>query len=352
MKRWGGLLAAALALGLLAGCGAGEEGIYLFDRLEASSVQGGAGGEEELSLILTHSAPAGSLTDQAARLLKEKVEAASDQAIQIQIYPEDSLGNLDDGRWYFENGAVDMRMGAGPSKISSVATWLPLLTGASAEEISQALRPGQPLWSLMCRQEGSALVLGVLPPTSRVMTSNRRVEELSDLSGLTVRIIPGSRLDQMVWQALGAKTVELPVQDLYLALQQGLADAQENPIYLIRSYGFQQQQKYLIPSNFKVYMETIYINQGVYEGMTPEQRELLTLAVEETCTEMVEESSRYLEECWEIFSRDGMEVRPVTDQERQRVRDTVQPLLEEYLLDLYGQKILQSVLDAMDGPPE
>ena len=121
MKRWSVLVTAVLSFSILAGCAGGGEGTYLFDRLAPAS--GGMPGEPEpRSLILTHSSPAGSLTDQAAQLLKEKVEEASEGQLQIQIYPEDSLGNLDDGRWYFENGAVDMRIGAGPSDVSSIAT--------------------------------------------------------------------------------------------------------------------------------------------------------------------------------------------------------------------------------------
>ena len=158
MKRWSVLVTAVLSFSILAGCAGGGEGTYLFDRLAPAS--GGMPGEPEpRSLILTHSSPAGSLTDQAAQLLKEKVEEASEGQLQIQIYPEDSLGNLDDGRWYFENGAVDMRIGAGPSDVSSIATWLPTLTGCTPDEVSQALRPGQPLWDLICQQAGDTLVL-------------------------------------------------------------------------------------------------------------------------------------------------------------------------------------------------
>lgn len=153
MKRWSVLVTAVLSFSILAGCAGGGEGTYLFDRLAPAS--GGMPGEPEpRSLILTHSSPAGSLTDQAAQLLKEKVEEASEGQLQIQIYPEDSLGNLDDGRWYFENGAVDMRIGAGPSDVSSIATWLPTLTGCTPDEVSQALRPGQPLWDLICPAGG------------------------------------------------------------------------------------------------------------------------------------------------------------------------------------------------------
>ena len=280
------------------------------------------------------------------------MEEDSEGQIQIQIYPEDSLGNLDDGRWYFENGAVDMRIGAGPSDVSSIATWLPTLTGCTPDEVSQALRPGQPLWDLICQQAGDTLVLGVLPSSSRVLTSSRPVEDLSQLDGLMVRVIPSSSLDRRFWEALGAQTVEIPIQDLYLALQQGLADAQENPIYLVRSYNFHQQQKYLIPINFKVYLETIYLNLEVCRSLTEEQQALLRQAAEDTCREMVEVTARYLEECQDIFQREGMEVRPVSEEERARAREKVCPLVEEYLLSLYGADVYQQVLDALSAAPE
>lgn len=158
------------------------------------------------------------------------------------------------------------------------------------------------------------------------------MEDLSQLDGLMVRVIPSSSLDRRFWEALGAQTVEIPIQDLYLALQQGLADAQENPIYLVRSYNFHQQQKYLIPINFKVYLETIYLNLEVCRSLTEEQQALLRQAAEDTCREMVEVTARYLEECQDIFQREGMEVRPVSEEERARAWEKVCPLVEEYLL--------------------
>ena len=258
MKRWSVLVTAVLSFSILAGCAGGGEG-PIFDRLAPAS--GGTPGEPEpRSLILTHSSPSGSLTDQAAQLLKEKVEEASEGQLQIQIYPEDSLGNLDDGRWYFENGAVDMRIGAGPSDVSSIATWLPTLTGCTPDEVSQALRPGQPLWDLICQQAGDTLVLGgaaILQPGAHLQPASGGPEPAGRPDGPRHPLfLPGPA----VLGGSGAQTVEIPIQDLYLALQQGLADAQENPIYLVRSYNFHQQQKYLIPINFKVYLETIYLN--------------------------------------------------------------------------------------------
>ena len=84
MKRWSVLVTAVLSFSILAGCAGGGEGTYLFDRLAPAS--GGMPGEPEpRSLILTHSSPAGSLTDQAAQLLKEKVEEASEGLRRVSL---------------------------------------------------------------------------------------------------------------------------------------------------------------------------------------------------------------------------------------------------------------------------
>ena len=55
-------------------------------------------------------------------------------------------------------------------------------------------------------------------------------------------------------------------------------------------------------------------------SLTEEQQALLRQAAEDTCREMVEVTARYLEECQDIFQREGMEVRPVSEEERARAR--------------------------------
>ena len=86
---------------------------------------------------------------------------------------------------------------------------------------------------------------------------------------------------------------------------------------------------------------------------TPEEEQaLLRQAAEDTCREMVEVTARYLEECQDIFQREGMEVRPVSEEERARAWEKVCPLVEEYLLSLYGADVYQQVLDALSAAPE
>lgn len=98
----------------------------------------------------------------------------------------------------------------------------------------------------------------------------------------------------------------------------------------MRSYNFHQQQKYLIPINFKVYLETIYLNLEVCRSLTEEQQGPAPAGRGGYLREMVEVTARYLEECQDIFQREGMEVRPVSEEERARAREKVCPLVEEY----------------------
>lgn len=68
---------------------------------------------------------------------------------------------------------------------------------------------------------------------------------------------------------------------------------------------------------------------------------------------MVEVTARYLEECQDIFQREGMEVRPVSEEERALAPGRRSARwLEEYLLSLYGADVYQQVLDALSAAPE
>lgn len=51
------------------------------------------------------------------------------------------------------------------------------------------------------------------------------------------------------WESLGATPTPFAFNELYTALQQGTVDAQENPIELIYSQKFYEQQSYITLTN-------------------------------------------------------------------------------------------------------
>jgi len=79
----------------------------------------------------------------------------------------------------------------------------------------------------------------------RHVTNRRRpVVVPADLSGLKIRT-PPDRVRVDTFRALGAEPAPLAFGELYGALQQGLFDAQENPLSIIYTSSFFEVQRYL-----------------------------------------------------------------------------------------------------------
>lgn len=77
-----------------------------------------------------------------------------------------------------------------------------------------------------------------------VTTRDRVVRTPADLKGLKIRVTP-DRMRLETFKALGAEPAPLAFGELYSALQQGVFDAQENPLSIIWSASFFEVQKQL-----------------------------------------------------------------------------------------------------------
>jgi tripartite ATP-independent transporter DctP family solute receptor len=77
-----------------------------------------------------------------------------------------------------------------------------------------------------------------------ITNSKRPITKPEDLKGLKIRVTPDKvRLD--TFRALGAEPAPLAFGELYSALQQGVFDAQENPLSIIYASSFYEVQKNL-----------------------------------------------------------------------------------------------------------
>lgn len=75
----------------------------------------------------------------------------------------------------------------------------------------------------------------------RHLTSNRPVIRPQQIKGLKIRV-PGAEISQLFPLALGAKPSPISFSEVYLAIQQGVVDAQENPLPTIKAKKFYEVQ--------------------------------------------------------------------------------------------------------------
>jgi len=96
--------------------------------------------------------------------------------------------------------------------------------------------------------ENGYYLLGIADQGFRVMTSNKMVKNVEDFQGLKIRTMENTNHIEF-WKNLGANPTPMSYSEVYVGLQQGIIDAQENPLEAIIAPKFYEQQKYLIQTN-------------------------------------------------------------------------------------------------------
>ena len=77
------------------------------------------------------------------------------------------------------------------------------------------------------------VLLGISISDYRYLTTDRPIEKIEDFQGMKIRI-QDNECHRIIWEALGAEPQVIDFSDLYMSLYNGVVDAQENPLIVIR----------------------------------------------------------------------------------------------------------------------
>ena len=115
-------------------------------------------------------------------------------------------------------------------------------------------------------------VLGYGEIGFRQITNNvRPIVKPDDLKGLKLRT-PGSKTRILSVEMLGASPIKMNMGEIYLALQQGVIDGQENPYGNIVSKSWYEVQKYISVSRHVYTPITFVMNLKRYNSLTADQK--------------------------------------------------------------------------------
>ena len=171
---------------------------------------------------------------------------------QLDVIPIGSDAVQLDAKW----AVFDM-----PFLIPDRETASRILDGEIGQELTQSMRASADLQ-----------VLGFGEIGFRNITNNvRPVVTPADLQGLKLRV-PGSKTRILAFEQLGATPVTMNIGELYLALQQGTVDGQENPLGNIKAFSWNEVQKYLSLSHHVYTPITLVMNGARWDGLSDEQK--------------------------------------------------------------------------------
>jgi len=121
-------------------------------------------------------------------------------------------------------------------------------------------------------------VLGYWDNGLRYITNNKRpIRSLDDFKGLKMRVPPDAVLVDTM-QALGAQAQQIKFSELYIALQQGVVDGQENPPANIYTSKLYEVQKYLTLSGHTFNINPFLMSKRRWDGLTQADKDVILKA--------------------------------------------------------------------------
>lgn len=225
-------------------------GVSFLGTMLFAACSGEGGGDSvdgPLTLKLGHVGAPGSLYQVVADEYARRVSERTQGRVTVDVFGSSQLGGDETLLQKLKLGTVDLSL---PSTVMSSTVdafglfELPLLIrdrehmkAVEAELFWDDLAP-------LAQAEGYR-VLAVWENGFRHITNNKRpIRGPADLAGIKLRV-PRGRWRVRLFQAYGANPTPMPFSEVFVALQTGVMDGQENPLAQIYSAKLHEVQEYL-----------------------------------------------------------------------------------------------------------
>lgn len=242
---------------------------------------------QPVKLTLGHGAAPGNPRHEAALKFAEVLKARTGGRIEVQVAPSAQLGDDAAMVTAVRTGALDITansQGAVATAVPEYAAFgMPFLFATSAQAfkvLDGAL--GKELADKSAAK--GMVVLGWWDNGIRHMTNGKRpIGKVEDVKGLKMRTPPDAVLVDIM-QALGAEAQQIKFAELYVALQQGVVDGQENPLANFHASKLYEVQKHLALTSHMFQMTPLLMSKRSWDRLSEADRKAVTEAAAEATT--------------------------------------------------------------------
>src|SRR3712207_2220416 len=238
----------------------------------------------QVRLTLGHGAAPGNPRSVAAERMAAQLREKSNGRIEMRVAGSAQLGDDAAMLTALRTGTLDMSVnsqGASSAVLPELAALgLPFLfpNSPAAYKVVDGPIGGE----LAQRFEKVSLsALGGWDKGIRHITNSKRpINRPEDLRGLKIRTPPDpTTID--IFQALGAATQQINFNELYVALQQGVVDGQENPLANIHSSKLHEVNKFISLSSHQWQCNPVFASRIAWGRLRPDDRRLVQEAAKE-----------------------------------------------------------------------
>ena len=250
----------------------------------AAALFAGAASAQAVKLTLAHGTALDNPRHAAALKFAEVVKAKSAGRIEVTVAGAAQLGDDAAMVTALRTGALDMSansQGAVANVVPEYAAFgMPFLFSSQAHA-----------WKVMDGSAGKELadksaekgliVLGYWDNGIRQMSNSKRpLLKPEDLKGLKMRTPPDT-VTVDIMQSMGAEAQQIKFSELYVALQQGVVDGQENPLVNIWAGKLHEVQKYISLTGHKYELTPFLIGKRSWNKLSEADWKLIHEAAAE-----------------------------------------------------------------------
>lgn len=227
---------------------------------------------------LATSSPEDTVTQLYAEKFADEVNRLSDGKMKIEVYPNSTLGGDRELLESCKDGDI-------PFVVQNTApqvTFLPetavfdLPSAFSTIEEARNAVDNPDFYEKMeaVYEKGGYKLLGYADQGFRIMSTNKEVKNINDFKGQKIRTMENS-YHLAFWKAIGANPTPMTFSEVYIGLQQGTIDAQENPYEVIVSSKLYEQQDYVVETNHLPHYISLIVSDDFYQDLSKDQQKVI-----------------------------------------------------------------------------
>lgn len=180
--------------------------------------------------------------------------------------------------------------------------------------------------------------------------SKRAIVKAEDLAGIKVRTMQNNLYIDL-FAGLGANAIPMPVNELYTALETKAVDAQENPYTVVQAQKFYDVQKYLSTTGHAYDAQVLIASRKFWDKLSTADKTLMQDAAREATLYQRQTSRELNGKARAELAKTGMQINDVSDAERQRMREKLQPVIAKHQAAV-GEDTAKAFFEAIAKAPK
>lgn len=307
--------------------------------------------EQRYAWPLGTSSPEDTVTQIYAEKFAEEVSRLSDGKMKIQVYPNSVLGGDRELLESCKDGDI-------PFVVQNTAPQVTFMNDIAVfdmpcvyNDITQVRRAidDEAFLNKISEvyQKGGYELLGYADQGFRVMSTNRDVRSFADFKGQKIRTMENS-FHIRFWKELGANPTPMTFSEVYIGLQQGTIDAQENPYEVIVSNKLYEQQDYIVETNHLPHLISLIASDEFMNSLSKEQQKIIRQAADTAKEYARQQSDERIAGRIEIIENSGTKITELDAQTLADIQQHCQPVYES-ITKVVDPQLVQSYISKQDS---